>query len=861
MIRAWIGVALLSVSWLLGLSYYHEACWLGRLVRSIFGLAEAPREFLIGWVVLVPAGTLLLMGSIRRMPGRLLSGIAAMLLLPAVWLAPWPYRAAPLLILVGLLIQLPPIPRDWPHRIGGAAVAAGVVLLAQALRMISYTAATARSHELPPPLPSLLGWVASLLGADVAVDGSTLSVWTMRRVHRLGATWELLFDPVTVCFVVGGVVLLALRAWARHPRTRRLKALGRALAGLVLPLLVWLPVRAGLLVALYVHRAMRTEYEAPLDLIGQFWDPWLHLLLLVPPVLLAWRFARLPAAQPAEPKSAPAWRGPAAAVLAGVAVALLTAGLFWDPVGTRKEGRVLVDEHHSDWEPTEKPYDTEWYGHDSGYNYACIYDYCSRFYDMGRLNEPITDATLAECDVLMLKCPDKLRYTTDEIDAIERFVNDGGGLLLVGEHTDVFGTGRNLNEVGRRFGVEFRYDCCFGVDSVFDDRQPPALVPHPIVQAMPPFEFAVSCSIAPRTLKGRSAIIGTGLKNLPADYHASNFYPPAVNRSDMRYGAFVQLWTARHGKGRVVAFGDSTVFSNFSTFEPGKPELMLGMLEWANHSGGVDPRLILWLLGLVAAGGAVFLAWRWDGGWVVLVAAGLLGWAFAAVEVREVHRAAMPLPEAVQPMTRVVIDRTVCSSHLPKSGFIGGKEGEFGIFERWILRLGYLTTRRRGDEAFMGDLLVFFHPDEQVSDAFRRGLVRYVEGGGKVLILDSPENAKSSANSLLWPFGLEVDRDRTVKGDLTVPEGWPSVPVQTAYAIKGGTPIARLGDVPVAAALRRGKGTVTVVGFGARFSDVRMGVTGDVEPGPDLRKVFDLQFALLRAIVQNTLDAPALPKE
>jgi len=837
-IRAWLGIALLALSWLLGLSYYHEAApW--------------------AWAAAVTAGTLLLIGSVRRIPVWPTGAIGAALLLPAIFFAPWPYRAAPLLLFAGLLLQLPPFPRRWPRALGAALAVAGVVLLGQALAMEAYASMTARSHELPPPLPSLIGGVLRLLGIEVAVDGSRLAAWTMREVQDFGATWELLVDPPTRCFVVGGVLVLALRAWSRRARWRDF---GRAACGLVVPVLMWLPVRAGLLIAVYLHRALLTEHAAKLDLMGQFWSPWLHLLLLAPPVLLAWRFARLPEgeAEPAEAPAAPAWWRPLAIGLAALGVALFTVALFWEPPSRRAAGRVLVDEHHSNWEPTEKPYDTEWYGHDSGYNYACIYDYCSRFYDMGRLNAPVTAEALGECDVLVLKCPDAAPYAPEEIEAIERFVEAGGGLLLVGEHTDVFGTGRNLNDVARRFGVAFRYDCCFGIDSFFDDHFPPPLLPHPIVQHMPPFDFAVSCSVAPRALRGRCAIVGTSLRNLTADYHASNFYPQAANRAAMRYGAFCQLWAARHAKGRVVAFGDSTVFSNFSAFEPGKPELMLGMLEWANRRDvGPVPRPLLIAVALGCLAGAVWLARRWDGAWVLLVAAGLCGWAAAGAAVREANRDSVPLPEAVRPMTLVTIDRTVCDSHLPKSGFIGGKEGEFGIFERWILRLGYFTARRTGDTAFDGDLLVFFHPNLDVRDAFREGLVRYVERGGHVLVLDSPDNAKSTANSLLWPFGLEVDRRRQAKGALAVPEGWPSVPVETAAAVKGGKPVAHVGQTPVAATVRHGRGTVTAVGFGSRFTDPRMGVTGDVEPRPGLRRVFDLQFTLLRALVDGTLTPPA----
>ena len=47
---------------------------------------------------------------------------------------------------------------------------------------------------------------------------------------------------------------------------------------------------------------------------------------------------------------------------------------------------------------------------------------------------------------------------------------------------------------------------------------------------------------------------------------------------------------------------------------------------------------------------------------------------------------------------------------------------------------------------------------------------------------------------------------------------------------------------------------MAVVAFASRFADTRMGVTGDIEPGPDLQKVFDLQFTLLRTIISDQID-------
>lgn len=69
MMRAWIGMALLAVSWLLGMTYYFPA---NRLA----------------WVAVVLAGAVLLGGSMKRGPRRREACIALLLLLPAVFFAP-----------------------------------------------------------------------------------------------------------------------------------------------------------------------------------------------------------------------------------------------------------------------------------------------------------------------------------------------------------------------------------------------------------------------------------------------------------------------------------------------------------------------------------------------------------------------------------------------------------------------------------------------------------------------------------------------------------------------------------------------------------------------------------------------------
>ncbi len=870
--RAWIGVALLAASWLLGLDYYHGTIW-------------------ICWVVVVAIGAALFGGVVgdtfenadERRPGRIESAAALLLVLPAVWLSPWPYRAAPLLIVAGLAPLVAGLNHRRTLRFSLGWSVAGLVLLAQGLAMELYAHWTARSHDLPAPLAALVSGVAWLLGIDAGVNEHNVLLHTMRESYPLGATWGLFFDPATFCFLIGGLALIGVRVWSVVAADRRLAALWAAVWRLSLALFAWLPVRCGLLMALYMHRALRTDFDAPLKLMGQFWNSWLHLALLAGPVLLAWRFVRIPTEAGIatgvnrDRNSVPARQRMAAAIgasaAAAVAVLLFVAGQFWDPPGERKAGRVAVDEAHSDWERTDKAMDVNSYGHMSGYNYACIYDYLSRFYDMSRIMQgPIDDKLLDKLDVLIIKTP-TARYKPEEVQAIVRFVDRGGGLMLIGEHTDVFRTGEYLNEISRNFGFTFRYDVLFGVstfpydplvasrESTFDELYVRPLIPHPITQTMQPLDFQISCSIDPGSSSGQAVMTNTSLWSLPPDYHALNYYPQVEDRADARSGNWIQTWATRQDRGRVVAYTDSTQFSNFSTFEPGKAEVMMGMVEWLNHRGG-HTSANGWLTAAAILLGALslFLARRANGGWLALVGAGVFGWFVAVLAIRAAHAAELPMPEAKRPLVRVVMDRTISDAPLPKGGFIGGRADAFGLFEQNVLRLGYFTSRKSGAESLTGDLLIVLNPNLDVPASFRDAVVKYVEEGGKLLVIDSLPAAQGEAqtsNSLLHPFGLAIAHEQLFNGNLTMADGGLPIPVTAAYRVLGGRPIASLSGSPesgglpvvVAATKQHGKGTVTVVGFGFRFADVNMGVTDYTQPDADLRKIFEMEYQLLRGIV------------
>ncbi len=238
-----------------------------------------------------------------------------------------------------------------------------------------------------------------------------------------------------------------------------------------------------------------------------------------------------------------------------------------------------------------------------------------------------------------------------------------------------------------------------------------------------------------------------GLWNLPPAYHESNYHPQAEYRPYMQFGAWCQMWSTSRGQGRVLAFADSTLFSNFCVFQPGKAELLRGMLDWLNHRSVLDRRAAR--LGLVLPLGlfaALLLAWGvWmgrtlGGGWMLMVALGYAGWAAAAGVTIADHRCGLPVPEVQRAEPHVVIDRTVSQVPLFTGAFADDKEGlGYGLFEQWIPRIGNWTSRRTGSEAFTGEAIVIVCPTRSVTAEYQQRLLEFVARGGRVLVLDSPD--------------------------------------------------------------------------------------------------------------------------
>ena len=860
----WAAVLCCSVLWLFA--------WHVTLSPSLWGV-----------VVLLAAAVACAALGLRHTAGlgRIHRGYLVLLvpLGAACGLVPLPMSLGAWVLAVGLIAAVTWRARPQLAPLAFGALLVGAMLAAQAPLRHLADVVSARS-SFGPPINRLTYLVLGYLGVPVTFDGAMPHVRTMRFLFGLPASWERIGLVVLLNVLAGGLIVTALFV----PSGRRLRAAG----WLVVTTAAYFVLRYVVVVVAFVNAMYLVDYFSEQYKMWIFWHPLVMAATLAPLVWVLGRLLPLDGSVDASGAFAACWgdwRHRAAAGTIGVA-ALLAVGIagYHDP-GARKPGRLMMDETHSGWEKATRPYDETWYGNESGYNYYCASQLLGHYYDFELNTErDLTRDYLKQFDVALLKNP-TVPYSGEEERALVEFVRNGGGVFLMGEHTNVFGTTHPLNQLAKRFGFFFRYDCVFDIERKFEQfYQAPRLLRHPAIANMDEFLFATSCSIEPTRYGVDNVILGHGAYSLPIQYASGNFYPQVNFHSDMQFGTVSQMVAATHGRGRVIGFSDSTCFSNFSCQNPSKPELLLSSVEWLNRSNRFTWLPSVMWAGLVVAmvASVALLRAAWPTAGVGLVSLALaMGLAAVGAEAFTSYslRTYAPREPVVKPLVAVAFDREHADFAFPLRGFVPPEDNEraYTIFYQWVLRLsnGKAGQERIGYYPFMrytlrdtlatagaGGLAVIIRPRLAFQEPEVAEIKEFLETGGKLLVLDGPENKVSSANALLEPLGMALRRGQQPQPTHLMDSTNKIVcALSGSDWVEGGTPLLwNSQGQPVLAVTSVGSGTLCVMAAAGRFADAQMGYSQSNPPGPDLLPVYALQFRLIKGLVEGTLEATYPPK-
>ena len=465
-----------------------------------------------------------------------------------------------------------------------------------------------------------------------------------------------------------------------------------------------------------------------------------------------------------------------ACVLA-VCVLGVTYGVSSYSNGERKEGRVLIDDVFcKDWGPASRLVNEEWYGDFSTYNLGSIVEYLGYFYSCAvNVERKYTRELLSQYDILVLRTP-TIDIPPDQEKEILAFVENGGGLLLIGDHTNLMSTSSRLNRLARHAGIQFNSDSVMdGLTGYFTTYKRGVLFQHPATSRVNAVEFMTSCSLA-IDFRAIALMEAPHQSRQEADYSQSSYFGKLHSDPSVEYGAVVLAALGRCGKGVVIAFTDSTVLSSFGVFSHDREKMMLGCVNVLNRRPDVLHLAVRCVLCAIA--GLSVLVF----GGVLVRRAGLLSTYVAVpfcsgviggLAVAGAFSAFASDPQPHTPLPTIAVYTDNMEGYIPPVlGGTGNLDLDwcYDTLLSAIPRVGVFPSPSKSlRECLREKGILLINPKALEPDG-TRDLYSWVANGGRLLIAVRSDHYHLEAiNSYLAPFGEEVT-DSIIHGNLDLPE-------------------------------------------------------------------------------------------
>ena len=834
----WLGVLFLSTSWLF-------------LVPVL-----TPPDITLGLVFLA-LGIVCNIVGLRTKDIPMVHRKYLLFLIPLVislFFIPFPFSLGVLVFVIGLLLAgvSGKAPKYWVvYQLWPGMFFSSLVLLLQSFMFPVFVKIGARAHG-SDLLASFAAWLGELIGLQMTVNSDTVFVGLIDMNPALVVSWESVGFFLWWNLFLGFVLLV----WFLGKKKR----IAISFVVFLLVSVLYLVIRYLSLLFVLVETMEAEEITFLVALLDIFYDPLFVFVSFIPFILLLMRFIPLDSFhldfEWMKISRFTRKQGLAFMLVFLFGLSLVGAFSFQDP-GVEKQGRILVDELHSNWEGTVEVMDTEWYGRLSTYNMYSWAEWLKHYYTIDQnLNDTLTGALLSQYDILVLKCPTN-PYSDQEVEAIVDFVENGGGLYLIGDHTNVFGMNSYLNKVSRNFDIVLNTDATheYFAPGGFSRYYPPSVLPHSIVPLM-----------------AEEVIIGDKLTTFPGTYATPAFFVEDKMWEQTR-GIFLQTVAYKHGKGRVVVFSDSTVFSSYSIFLSGYQEFNLGTIEYLNRVNTYGyMNMVFLVLAIVSLGVAVFLLRKeaWVKILVIVIAGGVVAVSVAGTGFTYLQGLNYPIPSP-----KIEIEKRVCFDMEHSSGVISpvpsfaygdvlnrAQKERYLTFYVWTQRVGCFPSIEDTleDAIACGDLVVLVNPDQSFTGEEIGLLLKYVGGGGRLLVMETVYNFNSTANEVLGRFNMQVitsdsGMSAIVAGSSTsslfdISEDYSVGGVtQPSLTVTGGRAILKNENGQVHLAVENyGKGIVAVFVDSSCFSQQKMGGVFTV-PSEQLREVYDTEYYILQSLL------------
>ena len=395
-----------------------------------------------------------------------------------------------------------------------------------------------------------------------------------------------------------------------------------------------------------------------------------------------------------------------------------------------------------------------------------------------------------------------------ETDVLWNWVRGGGSLLVCGDHTDYVGLVTNYGRLLKPVGIGFNFDSAVPLHGSEMWRATAEFRPSPIaLEDWIPTELSVSIGASLRVrppavpvMVGRYGFSDPGDRTRAWMGSLGNL---TYDRGE-RLGDVVLVAAAQHGRGKVLVFGDTSSFMNYSL--PSSYRFVGVVFRWLADKR--VPAAQVWPAALLLIGLAVaFVLRKWSAPVYTAAAAAIFCIALPAGP-----RVAVPIPKT--PMLAVVD-----VSHLAPLPPAPGPDHAVAGMNRALMRRGYLPLMMNRWDRRLVDaarLVVLPGPAKDFSTAELVDLERFIAKGGALVACVGWETAWLTPNLLSF-LGVEVGavplgsadgkRIANVKEDVPLHfvSAWP-------VTGPGYSTIYQAWGRPVVIGRYRGKGRIVVIG-------------------------------------------------
>jgi uncharacterized membrane protein len=489
---------------------------------------------------------------------------------------------------------------------------------------------------------------------------------------------------------------------------------------------------------------------------------------------------------------------------------LLTSLSPWDPMAKEKNGWIAYDGYHH-------RLDSPFFENDTLTNSVLRY-LQSIGYEARILDEPLTPQILKGYSILILETPEK-NLSCQEEKAVLEFVNGGGGLFVLGDHTNLQDCYLNLNPILNSVGLHLNFDY--------------SMLWEPHFPSLAGIDSAEETAGATLSINSSDAMVFYRLKYTTwadqGNWSSEGFMGDILPEKDEQFGVLPICAAVNYGRGRAVAIANSDCLSGPNLLYNYRfVDRIFGYLNYENSFLRSTWFRVLLLLAILCG------VWR-------MRLRALEPWCYSLSLFFIVLIVQSALPAGLNPSETIALDL----GHANIEGYGPPHQYRNVFFAIFAQHYGFnpvLTSPIPADlEGYRA--YVSMGPTRPFSPQEVEALKSYVQKGGTLLVFDgyhseTPEDTSTAAsNSLLEPFGLRLGSsllgemtyfNQTAWGfplaymvnpviqvrpaDHPLMNGTGLLTLYSAVEVAGGVPLAYYGQAPVMAIKEFGLGRVIVVG-------------------------------------------------